>query len=160
MNIIKNDIHSIDVRYRHGPSLYFYSKTINRRRQTPRINKFLKDEYNIELLYATLASWDMNSRGAKMKDFLDFRQNIEANIDIVKALDKESDSILTTDLEDIKKLLALLYNGLSLMINVWFLIRNYCIFYSRIFLCRCMARTPYHFSMGILLNLSTSIWRY
>ncbi len=124
INIIKNGIISIDVVYRHGPSLYFYSKTINRRRQTPKIEKFLKDEYNIELLYATLVSWDMNSRGAKMKDFSDFKSNIQSNIDTFISLEKKSKNILTTDLKDIQELLTSLYNGLSLMVTNQRLVSN------------------------------------
>lgn len=124
VNIINSRIHRIDVIYRHGPSLYFYSKTINLRRNTPKVDKFLRNDTNIELLYATLVSWDMNSRGAKMKDFIDFKSNIHDNIDAFKALEKKSGSILTTDLKDIKELLSLLYNGLSLMVSNQRLVSN------------------------------------
>lgn len=124
INIINNRINAIDVVYRHGPSLYFYSKTINLRRNTPKVDKFLINEANIELLYATLVSWDMNSRGAKMKDYDDFKSNIHDNINAFKALEKKSGSILTTDLKDIKELLSLLYNSLSLMVSNQRLVSN------------------------------------
>ena len=40
------------------------------------MSSFLRDDYNIEILYATLVAWDMNNRGAKMKYFDEFKENI------------------------------------------------------------------------------------
>ena len=59
-----------------GPSLYFYRRIMELRRTYNSVSDFLADDRNIELLYATLVSWDMNSRGAKMLYFDDFKENL------------------------------------------------------------------------------------
>ena len=67
-------------RYREGPDLYFYRKTISLRRHQPLEELFQADDDRyIELIYATLVSWDMNSRRAKMKYFDEFRSTILDN---------------------------------------------------------------------------------
>jgi len=73
---IKNRISEINKRYRTGPDLYFYKKIFQLRSEAANIDSFLISDYNIEMLYATLVAWDMNSRGAKMKYFDDFKKNI------------------------------------------------------------------------------------
>ncbi len=73
---IQNGISEINERYRKGPSLYFYRRTFEVRRENPNLDSFFQKDYHFELLYATLVSWDMNSRRAKMKDFDDLRANI------------------------------------------------------------------------------------
>jgi len=62
--------------YRKGPDLYFYKRIFFLRKKTSDICSFLKSKYNREILYATLVSWDMNSRGAKMKSFEEFSSNL------------------------------------------------------------------------------------
>ena len=72
-------IKEINERYRSGPSLYFYRRITALRNQHSSLESFLSDDYNLEILYATLVSWDMNSRGAKMKYFDDFKENLISN---------------------------------------------------------------------------------
>lgn len=64
-------------KYREGPDLYFYRKTIALRKRKP-LDELFDDESDryLELIYATLVSWDMNSRGAKMKYFDKFKMSI------------------------------------------------------------------------------------
>jgi hypothetical protein len=66
----------INERYRKGPSLYFYRKVMSLRTVSEDIEHFLADDYNTEILYATLVAWDMNSRGAKMKYYDEFKKSI------------------------------------------------------------------------------------
>lgn len=73
---IQNGISEINNIYRKGPSLYFYHRILEVWKKRNDLNSFFQDNYNFELLYAALVSWDMNSRRAKMKDFDDFRANI------------------------------------------------------------------------------------
>jgi len=73
---IKTKICEINERYRTGPALYFYKRLIRQRNNSKNVESFLANDYNIEILYATLVSWDMNARGAKMKYFDGFRANI------------------------------------------------------------------------------------
>ncbi len=62
--------------YRSGPDLYFYKRVLDLNKQADSLSKFINNDYNLEIVYATLVSWDMNSRGAKMKYFDDFKENI------------------------------------------------------------------------------------
>lgn len=78
VNMMSSRIKEINERYRKGPSLYFYKRITAMRKQHRTIESFLSDEHALEILYATLVSWDMNSRGAKMKYFDDFKANIRA----------------------------------------------------------------------------------
>jgi hypothetical protein len=73
LDTITNRIEIINSRYRSGPSLYFYKRILALRKLNPTIRSFASDLYSIEILYATLVSWDMDSRGAKLKDFDSFR---------------------------------------------------------------------------------------
>lgn len=84
---IQNGIAEINEIYRRGPSLYFYRRIIEVWNERNDLNIFFQDNYNFELLYAVLVSWDMNSRGAKLKDFEDFRANILSCREILGALD-------------------------------------------------------------------------
>ncbi|NJE08562.1 hypothetical protein E3E31_08515 [Thermococcus sp. M39] len=71
-----------------GPDLYFYQKTVSltKHASSREIETLLLDDQFIELLYATLTSWGMHSRGARMKDFYEFSQNIRKNISLFTQL--------------------------------------------------------------------------
>jgi len=103
--------------YRKGPDLYFYQKIMSLRRE-----RLLEDLFNdkldrfIELIYATLVSWDMNSRGAKMKYFDDFKFNILHNKDLFNKLSSfKLSEISETEFERIKEILGKVYDNLDLM---------------------------------------------
>jgi len=74
--IKNNRIQEIDEKFGNGPELYFYKKVINLRNGSKNIESFLRDERNLEIVYATLVAWGMNSQAAKMKYFDDFKDNI------------------------------------------------------------------------------------
>jgi len=84
---IKTDIAEINTSYRSGPDYYFYKKIIDLRQASKKIEVFLKNDYNLEILYATLVAWDMNSRAAKMKYFDGFRGNIMSCMDEINQLE-------------------------------------------------------------------------
>jgi hypothetical protein len=73
---ISNRIGDINDLYRRGPSLYFYKRLNTLRNAFANIEEFFNDDYNIEIIYATLVAWGMDSRGAKMKCFEEFRENL------------------------------------------------------------------------------------
>jgi len=75
-DVIQNKLKSFNDVYRSGPDLYFYRRSLYLNGQTEKLRDFLESDYNLEILYATLVSWDMNSRGAKMKYFNEFKGNI------------------------------------------------------------------------------------
>ena len=84
---IKNNISEINERYRTGPSLYFYKRLSYLRNNSGSIESFLGNNYHIEILYATLVAWGMNSRRAKMKYFDEFKDNILSCLDQFKQLE-------------------------------------------------------------------------
>jgi hypothetical protein len=100
--------------YRSGPDLYFYKKIFDLRANFPDIESFLKNEYNCEILYACLTSWDMNSRGAKMKYFDGFRQNLINCIEHFKKLET-IDRQNNPNVNELLQLLTMTYQNLDLM---------------------------------------------
>jgi len=103
--------------YRKGPDLYFYLKTLELRRKKPLNELFddLSDRY-VELMYATLVSWDMNSRGAKMKFFDGFKSAILSNRKSFQYLAPYSlDQISDAKFIDVKRILGTLYDNLHVM---------------------------------------------
>ena len=87
VNKIQNGISEINERYRSGPDLYFYRRLMTLRNQTPNVSAFLQNDYNIEILYATLVAWDMNSRAAKMKYFDEFKESILSTVNQLQQLE-------------------------------------------------------------------------
>lgn len=103
--------------YRKGPDLYFYRKLMTLRRQKS-LGNLLNDKSDrfAELIYATLVSWDMNSRGAKMKYFDDFKSSILRNKDLFNRLsDLKLSEIPEPEFEEIKKIIEEIYDNLNLM---------------------------------------------
>lgn len=104
-------------KYREGPDLYFYRKTIGLRR-AKNINELFDDSEDrfIELLYATLVSWDMNSRGAKMAYFDEFKQSILGCSSRFSELSTYVlDKLAEEEFRNVKKLLSGIYSNLNLM---------------------------------------------
>lgn len=88
VSTITTRVSEINDRYRKGPSLYFYNRVFGLRRNCRSVQSFLSNDYNVEILYATLVSWDMNSRGAKMKYFDDFKKNILSCLHLFNNMDE------------------------------------------------------------------------
>jgi hypothetical protein len=92
--------------FRTGPYIYFHVRTVKRLRELLRSGSYVhvcKDLEYIELLYATLTAWGMNSirGGAKLQNFETFKENIEnSDISTLKNLEKHK----LNDTEDIEKL--------------------------------------------------------
>jgi hypothetical protein len=113
--IITGRIAQINAVYRGGPSFYFYHRIIGLRTQHPTVATFLASNTCIEILYATLVSWDMNSRGAKMKDYDDFRNNLRGNLNAFQAVEGASNGFSWANRNAVVHALSNLYDQLSLM---------------------------------------------
>jgi hypothetical protein len=111
---IKSSISEINERYRTGPDLYFYKRLIHLRNDCGSIESFLADNYHIEILYATLVSWDMNTRRAKMKYFDEFRASVLSCLDQFRRLES-FESTCITDSMRLMPPLRNAYRKLSLM---------------------------------------------
>lgn len=113
--IITGNIAQVNLVYRSGPSLYFYHRILNLRRQHISIASFLASNTCIEILYATLVSWDMNSRGAKMKDFADFKNNLQDNTQGFQAVEASATGFTWANRSAVVQALSNLYDHLMLM---------------------------------------------
>lgn len=101
--------------YRKGPTLYFYKRVISVNGNKS-LSQLFGNNYFMELIYATLTSWDMNTRSAKMKDFEDFRDSILSNKKCFLKLESlKLDKLTQKDFVCIRKILSKLYDGLNLM---------------------------------------------
>ena len=108
VNTITSRIADINSRYRTGPSLYFYRRVLALRRSCRKVSMFLSNDYNLEILYAVLVSWDMNSRSAKMKYFDDFKKALILCLPELEAIESEFE---TFDVRQRDKILNLLKNA-------------------------------------------------
>ncbi len=111
---ITTRISDINTIYRSGPSLYFYKRLQQLRRDSNDVVNFLDNNYHIEILYATLVAWDMNSRAAKMKYFDEFKQSILSCIDFIEQL-QAIDNSNQIKPEELITTVEKLYNKLHLM---------------------------------------------
>jgi len=112
--VIAHRIKDFAALYRSGPDLYFYKRVMQMNGQSQDLDEFIDNEYNLELLYATLVAWDMNSRGAKLKYFDDFKDSILSNRHHLKMLWKKKLEEIE-DIEAIIEVLGAMYDNLHLM---------------------------------------------
>jgi hypothetical protein len=68
-----------------GPSLYFYRKLLQSRASAGSVGNFVGNSCNLELAYALLGLWGMNTRAAHMKDFVSFTNAVtQAGPNLIK----------------------------------------------------------------------------
>jgi hypothetical protein len=124
LNTVKNEYRPYD------PGNYIYNILLKNN------NRFLTDE-NLELIYTTLISWNLNSRRAKLEDINIFKKSILNNKDIIKDLKMYEFRDLNTNFNEIFEKLQILYSNLKLNKNktklvtfsktMHFLLPNLCI---------------------------------
>ena len=142
VNTITTRIVDINSQYRYGPSLYFYRRTLMQRRKYPNVIDFLSYNYNLELLYAVLVSWDMNSRGARMKYFDDFKNSIISCRPKLEAIESKLESFELKQENEMLELLKNAYLILNLMETASRLVSNSkCLHFLFPSLCMPMDRT-------------------
>jgi hypothetical protein len=112
---INESIAQMDKKYRTGPSLYFYKKTLENRLKYDSVEKYLSNEYNLEIMYAALVAWDMDSRGAKLTDFDCFQNNILNNIDLFNYIETAGINLLSTNIFMVTRIVKKLYATLNIM---------------------------------------------
>src|SRR5262245_49051375 len=110
--IITTRIADINTTYRGGPSLHFYNRVSALRVQHPNVAAFLSSNECIDMIYATLVSWDMNSRAAKMADYGEFKGNILKNLDAFKAVEAAEVGFTWTNRHQVVQALTKLYANL------------------------------------------------
>ncbi len=124
VNTITQRIFDINSQYRSGPSLYFYKRILTQRRKYPNVSEFLSYDYNLELLYAVLVSWDMNSRSARMKYFDDFKSSIISCRPELETIESKLETFDLTQENEMLHLLKKAYLNLELMESAGRLVSN------------------------------------
>jgi len=110
--------------YRSGPSLYFYQKVLECRRKHARIHDFLEDNYSLEILYATLVAWDMDSRGAKLKYFEEFGKSLLICKEEFEEIENLGEKSILNNEKELLSLLQKAYEKLKLMETAAKLVSN------------------------------------
>ena len=101
--------------YREGPDLYFYRRLIAKHK-AKKLPELLESNYFIELVYATLVSWDMNTRGAKMEYFDKFKEEIMKNKgEILELTQKRIERLSESEFVQVLTKLLFIYGNLHLM---------------------------------------------
>lgn len=115
INTITSRISEFNDRYRKGPSLYFYKRVLERREWHPRVGEFLNDNYSLEILYATLVAWDMNSRRARLKYFDDFKKGLLLSLTELESIENATINFDLNESEEILDFIKKAYEKLELM---------------------------------------------
>lgn len=110
---------------REEPGLYFYRRTIDLRRRK-NLDELFDDPSDrfIELVYATLVSWNMNTRRAQMKYFDQFKASILANRERFTRLSSSKLEMLSSVKGDEVKVLYEIFSNLHLMESKGRLVSN------------------------------------
>ena len=115
-NLLERSLKKTESSYRpYDPGWYLYREVLN----------FNKDKFSkefIELVYVTLAAWNMNSRGAKLNDFHLFSKTIKDNKKLLLKLENKTiKNIGNTEIENILRELffnfKLVYEGKPLLVT-------------------------------------------
>lgn len=111
-NLIDKVLNEVKGNYRpYDPGNYLYREVCKERD----INRKFEDRF-IELIYVTLSAWNMNSRGAKLSDFEEFRGSIKTNKKHIMDLSGyRIEEIREIEFENIIKILENLFNDLKLV---------------------------------------------
>jgi len=111
-NLIDMALKEVKINYRpYDPGNYLYREICKEKD----INRKFEDKF-IELIYVTLSAWNMNSRGAKLSDFEDFKDSLKINKNQVLNLSKyRMEKIQEIEFEMLTKILEHLFNNLKLV---------------------------------------------
>ena len=111
--------------YRKGPSLYFYKRTMELRRSMRLNELFDQPDRFVELIYATLVAWDMDSREAKMKYFDEFKSSILENKErFIQLSSYRLESLSGMTLGEVRMRLGQIYDNLHVMLSSAKLVSN------------------------------------
>ena len=116
-----------DYYYKKGPDLYFYKKTMELRKSKPLVELFDDGESDryIELIYATLVAWNMNTRRAKMEYFDSFKASILANkISFVQLSSQRLETLNEATIKEVKKQIEGIQKKMHLMYSARRLVSN------------------------------------
>lgn len=101
--------------YPAGRYLPPYQRVRVLRQQNPTVSSFLANNACIQALHDTLVSWGMNSRGAKIKDYVAFRSALQGNIAAFQTVEAASGAFTWTNRDPVVHSISALYNSLALM---------------------------------------------
>jgi len=102
----------LDTSWREG--VIEHIKVIDMIRRSDDYKALIQEDYFLKAVHYTLIKWGMNRRGARIKKFDDFKENILDHIDIISELRKYELEKLT-DLNQIHNQILLIFNLLNVM---------------------------------------------
>ena len=91
-------------------------KVIDMIRKSDDYKALIQEDYFLKAVHNTLIEWGMNKRGARIKKFDDFKENILDHIDIISELRKYELEKLS-DLNQIHDQVLLIFNLLNVMVS-------------------------------------------
>ena len=120
-NLIDRALKEVKINYRpYDPGNYLYREICKEKN----INRKFEDKF-IELIYVTLSAWNMNSRGAKLSDFEEFKSSIKINKKCITGLSEyKIEKIREIEFENIIKILEQLFNDLKLLVKIKIIRKN------------------------------------
>ena len=124
VGVIRGGMKRFNGMYREGPSEYFYHRVLDLRRAHRSIETFVSSDYCLEILYATLVAWDMNSRKARMKDFNLFCASIRGALAELVDVQSAVEAFSYSDPVLLLEALGNAYDRLALMVTSGRLVSN------------------------------------
>jgi hypothetical protein len=115
----ENTNDAIAEKYGNGPSLYFYQKVLRLRANANTVQDFMAYEANMEAMYALLALWGMDTRAARMIEFIEFTHVLSQARDALAAFEAA-----TAEQGDFSDLLRDAYSRLHVMTGASRLVSN------------------------------------
>ena len=104
----------IGISSRWSEGVINHIKVIDMVRKADNYKELIQDDHFLEAVHSTLIQWGLNRRGAKIKPFKDFKENILANTDAIYNLKKYELEKLS-NLYQIKEQIITLFNSLNVM---------------------------------------------
>lgn len=100
---------------RYSPSTVLYKGIVEKHREYS-LNKLLSQDSFYELLYATLISWNMNQRGARLSDFEAFKKSIfNVRFELIQLSRLKISDLVNQDMERTLFAIAVIYQKLNIM---------------------------------------------
>ena len=98
-----------------GHALLPYQRVLALRRQNPNVSSFLANNACIQAIYDTLVAWGMNSRAAKIKNYVAFRSALQGNTSAFQTVETAARAFTSTNRGGVLQSMSTLYNSLALM---------------------------------------------
>lgn len=111
---INSNISSINRFFGEGYGKSGYLQLVHQRNKTKNIGEFLCKESSIRLLHETMKEWRMNRRGARLKEYEDFKKTLQDALPLLERLEPFY-GIKPFSIDKIQPVLEEVYHQIHLM---------------------------------------------